>query len=210
MARSTYGSPAPVSHDEKAVAPSPLGLSVNISQNKYPNIATYSVAAGSGYDTSANPLTVSGAGRLFFVANAQVTAMRVRGTASGDVGITVPAGAMVLLAVNAAGNVTFTDGGTGTPSAPTYSVTAVQTSAYAAAIDELVRVNPTAGAFTVTLRTPVGVAGQSIIVKNVSDAADEVTIATAAGLIDGLATFPLSGARAAAMFTSDGANWMVS
>ncbi len=65
-----------------------------------------------------------------------------------------------------------------------------------------------AASLTMTLPTPVGVAGRQYLVKNQS-AATNTTIATAAGTIDGAATQPLTAAYAALLLESDNTNWLI-
>jgi hypothetical protein len=87
--------------------------------------------------------------------------------------------------------------------------TAVKTSAYTAVVNDRVLVDPSGGAFAVTLPTAVGIAGQSIGVKNVTDSENAVTISHATQTIDGDASYTLNTSRAFVTLVSDGANWMV-
>lgn len=91
---------------------------------------------------------------------------------------------------------------------------AIQVAAYTASFWEVVRVDPTAGAFPVTL--PTLTAGNSsdveVTVKNVSASANAVTITAAGGqTIDGVATFVAAAGGFAITLRSDstGTNWMV-
>jgi hypothetical protein len=89
------------------------------------------------------------------------------------------------------------------------TVTAVKTADYTAVENELVRCNPTGGAFTVTLPTAVG-ASSSITVKNVTDSENAVTVATTGGeTIDDSSTRTLDTPRISETYVSDGSNWMV-
>jgi hypothetical protein len=103
-------------------------------------------------------------------------------------------------------------GATGVAGQVTYgTVAAIKTSAYGPAIGELVPCDPTAGAFTVTLPTAVGNAGKSVTVKNVSNSANAVNVATTSSqTIDAVAAPQgFSGAKRAWTFTSDGSNWYI-
>jgi hypothetical protein len=91
-----------------------------------------------------------------------------------------------------------------------WNVTAVKTSAYTAVIGDLVLVDPTGGAFTVTLPTAVGVVGQSIRVFNNTASTTAVTVATTSSqTINGSSTASMTTAHAGKEFTSDGANWVM-
>jgi hypothetical protein len=93
-----------------------------------------------------------------------------------------------------------------------FRVTPVKTAAYGPAFGEFVRVDPTAGGFTITLPAiaPANM-GRSILVKNVSPSANVVTIAATGGnAIDGAASASLTGAHAELGFVSDGTGgWMI-
>ena len=92
-----------------------------------------------------------------------------------------------------------------------WTVTTTKTGAYNANLGELVRCDPTAGAFTVTLPTAVGATGRRVSIKIIAASVNAVTVGTTGGqTIDGAATDVLvSGARTFATFVSDGANWLV-
>ena len=87
---------------------------------------------------------------------------------------------------------------------------AIKTTTYTiVATDGLILADATGGAFTVTLPTAVGNAGQQFIVKRISTGANVLTIATTgAQTIDGAATY-LPVAWEAVPLTSDGANWVI-
>jgi hypothetical protein len=91
-------------------------------------------------------------------------------------------------------------------------VTPVKTSAYGPAAGELVQVDTTGGAVTVTLPTAVGIAGKRIRVQDQSGAAptNAITVATtSAQTVNGSATIAkLTTAFASATYVSDGANWI--
>jgi NADH:ubiquinone oxidoreductase subunit F (NADH-binding) len=77
--------------------------------------------------------------------------------------------------------------------------------------NQVVRVDPSAGGFNVTLPLAAGFNGQSIVVKNVSTSTNIVTILrSGADTIDGLTSQQLSGDHFLIEFTSDGvAEWMI-
>lgn len=107
---------------------------------------------------------------------------------------------------------TGTAGTTGV-TGPAYitSVTAVATGAASAGVGQLVLVDTTGGAFTVTLPTAAGAIGRPIVVKNISLSTNAINVATTGGqTIDGQAApQAFSGARRAWTFTSDGSNWYI-
>lgn len=91
-----------------------------------------------------------------------------------------------------------------------WTVTAVQTGAYTAAAGQLVRCDPSGGAFTVTLPTAVGISGRQIGIKNTTSDATTITIdADGSETIDGAASVDMSAGLASLTFASDGAGWMV-
>lgn len=94
------------------------------------------------------------------------------------------------------------------------TVTAVKTSTYTAAIGELVRVDTSAGAFTVNLPSAVGNGGHVIVVKKVEAGVTNNVTIDGAGTetIDGSLTNTITASsepRGYRMLVSDGANWMV-
>jgi hypothetical protein len=91
-----------------------------------------------------------------------------------------------------------------------FNVTAIQTTSYSAAYNDLVRVDPTSGAFTVTLPAASLAAGGTVAVKGVAGSANAVTVApSGTDAIDGRASLQLYG-RDSLELVSDGAsNWMV-
>ena len=84
----------------------------------------------------------------------------------------------------------------------TYAVTAS---------DEIVLVVTATFACGVLLPTPVGQSGRNITVKDKSFNAgtNNIAVSTAAGLIDGSATYPVVLNAKSTAFVSDGANWFV-
>jgi hypothetical protein len=88
-------------------------------------------------------------------------------------------------------------------------VSAIKTATYTAAIDEIVRVNPSGGAFDVDLPTAVGNAGRAVTVKNVTSSTTAVTVdPDGSETVDTAASYSLAVAYGTATFISDGANWM--
>lgn len=101
-------------------------------------------------------------------------------------------------------------GPAGPPGALT--VTAVKVAPYTAASGELVRCNPTGGAFAVTLPLAASVtAGQPIVVKNTTSSTNAITIArSGADTIDGATSASIAVALGSLTFNSDGvSNWMI-
>lgn len=91
-----------------------------------------------------------------------------------------------------------------------WTVTSIKTGAYTANWGELVRVDASGGSFTITLPTAVGNSGRKIMIKEVADSSETVTIdGNASETIDGSATAELTTPRGAFNFISDGANVMV-
>ncbi len=92
-----------------------------------------------------------------------------------------------------------------------YEVTGIQANEYDAEFGELVRVDPTAGAFPVNLPSAADNAGRGITVWNVSDSSEDVTVTPdGSETINGAATYVLAAARGQATFVSDGENWLAS
>jgi NADH:ubiquinone oxidoreductase subunit F (NADH-binding) len=77
--------------------------------------------------------------------------------------------------------------------------------------NQVVRVDPSAGGFNVTLPAAVGLGGQIIIIKNVTTSTNIVTVLpSGADTIDGLASQLLTGDHFQIQFISDGVNsWMI-
>lgn len=87
---------------------------------------------------------------------------------------------------------------------------ASKTAAYTATLaDQVILADATGAAFTVTLPTPVGKKGKPYIVKRLNAGANNVTVGTATGLIDGAATQVLAAQYAKITVISDGTNWQV-
>lgn len=80
-----------------------------------------------------------------------------------------------------------------------------------ASASQMVRVNPTGGAFAVTLPPAAGLRGQPITFKNVSVSTNNVTVTANAGdTVEGAATLVLSGSRFNTTVVSDGVSaWWV-
>jgi hypothetical protein len=77
--------------------------------------------------------------------------------------------------------------------------------------NQVERLDPTAGVFSVTLPAAAGFGGQVIILKNVSTSTNIVTVLPAGGdTIDGLASQLLTGDHFQVQLISDGVNsWMI-
>jgi len=87
---------------------------------------------------------------------------------------------------------------------------ATKTAAYTlTATDSVILADATSAAFTVTLPSAAGIAGRQYTIKKVDSSANAVTIASAAGNIDGAATKILSAQWQAVRVVSDGGNWFV-
>jgi len=93
-----------------------------------------------------------------------------------------------------------------------WTITAIQTGAYTARIGELVRVDYSGGANTVTLPVIGKVnEGRHVVVKNVTSATNVITIAAAGtDTIDGAATAAISSPFGVVVMVSDGdGNWNI-
>lgn len=75
--------------------------------------------------------------------------------------------------------------------------------------DEVILCDATGGAFTVTLPTPVGNTGKVFTVKKVDAGANAITLATAAGTIDGASTKSVQYQYKSLTVVSDGTNWFI-
>jgi hypothetical protein len=93
---------------------------------------------------------------------------------------------------------------------PKATITAVKIANYTAVVWDFVRCNTTAGGFTVTLPTAVGLDGKSITVKKVSSDGNLLTVATTASqTIDGSLTQFWADPETSLTVTSDGSNWQI-
>lgn len=75
--------------------------------------------------------------------------------------------------------------------------------------DDFLLGDATSAGFTMTLPTPVGRTGRVFTVKKKDSSGNAVTIATAAGTIDGSSTVALSTQYQSRTVRSDGANWWI-
>lgn len=82
-----------------------------------------------------------------------------------------------------------------------------KTAAYTALTGELVLADATGGAFTVTLPS-AAVAGRQVIVKRMNTGVNNVTVAPAAGTIDGAANVALTAQYQVTRLIADGTNWV--
>lgn len=73
--------------------------------------------------------------------------------------------------------------------------------------DDVVIADTSSGPFTVTL--PSAVTSTKVVIVKKLGAANTLTVASAAGTIDGSTTIPVTAAYTALSFVADGANWMV-
>lgn len=92
-----------------------------------------------------------------------------------------------------------------------FTVTAVKTGTYTAAIGELVRCDPSGAGFTVNLpASSTGNSGRQIIVKNVTGSANAITIdGNGAETIDGAATVAIAaGFGSVHLIDNGGGDWM--
>lgn len=106
---------------------------------------------------------------------------------------------------------TYLDG-TGVFSTPptTWNITGIKTGTYTAVINDLVRIDDSAGGFTVTLPTAVGQDGKMISLKKVATSVNTTTVATTGGqTIDGSATASMVTSFMHMQVVSDGANWLI-
>jgi hypothetical protein len=89
------------------------------------------------------------------------------------------------------------------------SIATGTTGPFSPAYGQFLLVDPSSGSAAATLPTAVGHTAQSIIVKNISNSTNIVTInTTSSQLIDNVAAPQgFSGAKKAWVFTSDGVNW---
>jgi hypothetical protein len=114
---------------------------------------------------------------------------------------------------NAGGSATFSV--LGTTRTQTRAVqTTTQIGAYVvAATDDVVLVNPNAGAFDVTLPNANVVTGRRVTVKRITTSANVVTVKSAGGTIDNVAAATgialAGGSLNAITVVSDGANWWI-
>ncbi|MGC2775549.1 MAG: hypothetical protein WA418_07905, partial [Bradyrhizobium sp.] len=135
-------------------------------------------------------------------------------TVSGPVGaalfvIVAASGIVGASQVQAAFGGTLT--ATNTTKVRQYPTAALTANTVLSVTSQVVKVDPTAGAFAVTLPAAANHEGESITIKNVSASVNAVTVTAGAGdSIDGAATAPLSADHFNFTVTSDGVHlWMV-
>ena len=91
-----------------------------------------------------------------------------------------------------------------------FSPTGTKTATYAAEPWDLVKCNPTGGAFSVTLPAASTATGNPIWIKNVSASTNTITIdADGSETIDGATTKTITTARSSVVLLSDGTEWLV-
>lgn len=93
------------------------------------------------------------------------------------------------------------------PQALPYATKAVTTTYTVEPFVRVVLADATGGAFTVTLPNAYGRMGQQPIFVKRTSAANNITVASAGGTIDGAATQTLASQYAVKGFVSDGTNW---
>lgn len=97
-----------------------------------------------------------------------------------------------------------------TGSAQDFIVTPIKTSLYSPNTNELVQCDATGGAFTINLPTASGRANKHIVIKNVSNSTNAITIAaTGIETIDGQFTQTINVAYQAFHLVSNGVNWII-
>lgn len=91
------------------------------------------------------------------------------------------------------------------------SAVSAKTAAYTlTASDDVVTADSTGGAFSLTLRTAVGIAGKVFTLKRINSGANDVTVATtSAQTIDGASTSVLTAQWQSVRVMSNGTNWLV-
>jgi hypothetical protein len=115
---------------------------------------------------------------------------------------------------NAGGAATFKVIGTTQTQTRALAVTPVKVAAYVvAAADDVVFVDPTGGAFDVTLPNANVITGRRVQVKRTTTSANAVTVKSAGGTIDNVAAatgIALTGGTLASItVVSDGTNWWI-
>lgn len=104
------------------------------------------------------------------------------------------------------GNVLYLDQ---TPAVIPYIVKSVTTTYSMQPFDRVVLADASAGGFTVTLPSAVGRHGQQPLTVKRTSAANNVTVASAGGTIDGAATSTLASQYASITVVSNGTDWSV-
>lgn len=89
-----------------------------------------------------------------------------------------------------------------------WTVTAVQTAAYAASPGEMVLCDPSGGTFDVNMPSALGISGRQVLIKNVTaDTSGIGVVPDGSETIDGGAGLSITSAYGSARLISDGANW---
>lgn len=103
----------------------------------------------------------------------------------------------------------YGDGSTNFLVARAYTVTALKTGTYTAAMWELVRCDPSGGGFTVNLPTAASRGGEELVVKNATSSTNTITLdGNSSETIDGSATTTITTAWGVKHLVSDGTNWL--
>lgn len=173
------------------------------------SIGSFNTAVGS---TAGNTIT-TGTNNTFLGYNSDATGVALTNamalgantsvTASNSVVIGDSATFVGLNGIGAANSKLQVDGAIATP-------VRTESAAYPVVeTDSVILVDATAAPVTITLPTPVGITGRRYTVKKIDATANAVTIATAAGTIDGAATKVTTVQYTSFDFVSDGANWFI-
>ena len=84
---------------------------------------------------------------------------------------------------------------------------AIVTAAYSAAPGDYVLANAAVAAFTITLPNPFGNAGALVTIKKTDNTPNAITVQSAVGTVDGLASLAFLQAYLSQTFVCDGQNW---
>ena len=91
---------------------------------------------------------------------------------------------------------------------PKYDITTSKTSSYNAVLNEVVRVDPSGGGFTVSLPDPTDTTGETIVVKNTTSSTNIITIDSIGGeSIDGQSSVTIQTGFESLTFVSYGIEW---
>jgi hypothetical protein len=109
-----------------------------------------------------------------------------------------------------AGNSQTDDAPVTNPSPALATALTTKTSAYTLiATDSVLLADATSAAFQVTLPSPSGISGRQYTIKKIDASGNAVTIASAAGNIDGAATKVLSAQWSYLSLISSGSDWVI-
>lgn len=91
----------------------------------------------------------------------------------------------------------------------TFDITGIKVNNYVTTYNELIRCNPTSTAFSVTLPTAISNSGRCIIIKNVSNSVNTITVGAGSETIDGSSSYVMAIGYQSIMVVSDGSNWII-